>query len=96
MNPIQISISIASAFLCIGCASSAAPIIADDEMAHMSRQEVINAIQECQENDTHPVVIYARDKWRKNSVVVPIDVQCTPIPYRYHISLPQRRRAIND
>ena len=93
MQLITFGFSIATSFLCLGCASQppTAPIIDDDEMAHMSRQEVINAIQECEDNDTRPVVIYARDKWRKKSVSVPIDVQCAPLPRRYKISLPARR-----
>ena len=83
---LNLAITIATSVICMGCASKP-PIVEDDAMNHMSRQEVINAVQECEDNEMRPQIMYTRDKWRNKSVVVPIDVQCTPLPYHIKAAL---------
>ena len=69
----------------IGCSSFEPPNVSletDKQAFHMSRQQVILGITECEEAGTRPVVITAKRKINGINSDVPVEVTCNP---RYRI-----------
>lgn len=53
-------------------------LVIDKQVQHMSRNEVINAINECETNNTRAVMVYAKRKINGFSSDVVVDVNCAP------------------
>jgi uncharacterized protein YcfL len=69
----------------VGCSSFEPPHVnleTDKQAFHMSRQQVILGITECEEAGTRPVVITAKRKINGVTSDVPVEVTCNP---RYRI-----------
>lgn len=60
------------------CATKQPPIVQDNEIGYMTRQEVSAAIQDCENAEQRATVVYAKAQWRDKLVPVPVDVQCLP------------------
>lgn len=69
----------------VGCASSQPqsqvasaniPTVPDFEVHMMSRQEVVNAVNECESNEMKPYVEYISQKTGYGRVMVPVNVHC--------------------
>lgn len=71
----KIAITVLLATLLCACGTA---IVQDKEIGYMSRQEVSNAINECEGAGQRATVIYARANWRDKTIPVPVDVQCLP------------------
>lgn len=54
-------------------------LILDKEINAMSRNEVINAITECENNSTRAVMLFAKRKINGVTADVVVDVTCAPI-----------------
>ena len=54
-------------------------LILDKEINAMSRNEVINAITECENNGTRAVMLFAKRKINGLTADVVVDVTCAPI-----------------
>ena len=71
-------------FALVGCSSntlSSLPnqkLVIEGEVSSMSRNEVISAIQDCQDNDLRPVLIHAKKKVEGRITDVIIDITCAP------------------
>ncbi|MCB4349849.1 hypothetical protein LA345_39305 (plasmid) [Burkholderia vietnamiensis] len=64
------------------------PVVENNEIGYMSRQEVSAAIADCESAGQRASVIYAKADWRGKKVPVPVDVQCAPRgPGNYRIGL---------
>jgi hypothetical protein len=48
------------------------------DLAYMSRQEVSNAISDCEAAGQRASVIYTKAEWNGKKVPTPVDVQCMP------------------
>ena len=59
-------------------------LLIEGEVSAMSRNEVISAIQDCQDNDLRPVLIHAKKKVEGRIVDVVIDITCAPRKRRIH------------
>jgi len=70
--------AVVAIIICAGCSSAA---VQEKEITHMTRQEVINAVQECEGSGMRPVVVYALDTFKHVNVSVPVDVQCSVISH---------------
>ena len=69
----------------VGCSSFEPPnatLETDKTVFHMTRSQVILAINECESANTRPVVIEARRKINGVTTTVPVEVTCHP---RYRI-----------
>jgi protein involved in sex pheromone biosynthesis len=53
-------------------------LIIDKEVQHMSRNEVITAINECEGNHTRAVMVYAKRKINGFTADVVVEVTCAP------------------
>jgi len=53
-------------------------LVIEGEVSSMSRNEVISAIQDCQDNDLRPVLIHAKKKVEGRITDVVIDITCAP------------------
>lgn len=71
----------------VGCSSNKTPepttfpnqkLVIEGEVSAMSRNEVISAIQDCQDNDLRPVLIHAKKKVEGRITDVVIDITCAP------------------
>lgn len=73
----------------VGCASNPPPqpeassyklqnLEVDKNVQPMSRNEVIYAIQECEHNNTRPVMIYAKRKINGYTADIVVEVTCAP------------------
>lgn len=70
----------------VGCASSQTqpvqvtkaeiPTVPDFEVHMMTRQEVVNAVNECESNDMKPYVEYISQRTAYGRVMVPVNVHC--------------------
>lgn len=72
---------IALAAIALTACSSTPPqqtLIIDKEVQHMSRNEVITAINECEGNNTRAVMVYAKRKINGFSADVVVEVTCAP------------------
>lgn len=66
-----------SAVVLAGCSSP--KILGMEKPAYMQRQEVINAVRECESGGLRAQVVYTyirKDVFGHRSVAVPIDVHC--------------------
>jgi uncharacterized protein YcfL len=82
-------VAIVGLFALTGCSSSSAPppykdqnLVIDTHIPAMSRNEVINAISDCEGNGTRAVMIYAKRRINGYTADVVADVTCAP-KYRY-------------
>ena len=72
----------------VGCASALPPqqkgqvLVMDKQIHAMSRNEVINAVTECEGNNLRASMVYAKRQVNGFAVDVVIDVVCAP-KYRY-------------
>ena len=55
-----------------------AQLIIDDKTHAMSRNEVINGINECESNGMRAAVIMSKKKLNGHTVETPVDVHCYP------------------
>jgi hypothetical protein len=67
----------------VGCATSDDPparqkLVLDREVNAMSRNEVINAIAECEYSGNRPVMVYSKRKISNHTTDVVVDVTCAP------------------
>ena len=72
---------IALAAIALTACSSTPPhqtLIIDKEVQHMSRNEVITAINECEGNHTRAVMVYAKRKINGFTADVVVEVTCAP------------------
>lgn len=72
---------IALAAIVLTACSSTPPqqtLIIDKEVQHMSRNEVITAINECEGNHTRAVMVYAKRKINGFTADVVVEVTCAP------------------
>lgn len=84
-KPILIAIGLC-AILIQGCVSrpveppkvATQSLILDKEIHPMERQEVIQAIKECESQRLRAVMIYARRKINNQSAITVVDVTCSP------------------
>ena len=53
-------------------------VIVEKKIYSMTRNEVINGIEDCKAVDLRPVLIHTRRKINKRPVPVVIDVSCAP------------------
>lgn len=53
-------------------------LVLDREINAMSRNEVINAIYDCESSGTRPVMIYSKRRISNHSTDVVVDVTCAP------------------
>ena len=75
----------------VGCSSTNTPpmtypnqkLVVDGEVSAMSRNEVISAIQDCQDNDLRPVLIHAKRRVEGRITDVVIDITCAPRKRRF-------------
>jgi hypothetical protein len=66
-----------------GCASTddqpaRQKLVLDREINAMSRNEVINAIAECEYSGNRPVMVYSKRRISNHSTDVVVDVTCAP------------------
>jgi protein involved in sex pheromone biosynthesis len=54
-------------------------LILDKEVSAMSRNEVINAITQCEENGTRALMLFAKRKINGVTADVVVDVTCAPV-----------------
>ena len=54
-------------------------LILDKEVSAMSRNEVINAITQCEENGTRALMLFAKRKINGITADVVVDVTCAPV-----------------
>lgn len=54
-------------------------LIVDSEVSEMSRQEIISAIHECQENNLRPIAINSKKRVEGRITDVIINVICGPL-----------------
>ena len=54
-------------------------LILDKEVNAMSRNQVINAITECEENGTRALMLFAKRKINGITADVVVDVTCAPV-----------------
>lgn len=54
-------------------------LILDKEVNAMSRNEVINAITQCEENGTRALMLFAKRKINGVTADVVVDVTCAPV-----------------
>lgn len=69
------------------CSSYTPPNVSletDKQAFHMSRQQVILGITECEESGTRPVVITAKRKINGVTSDVPVEVTCNPRYRLFH------------
>lgn len=86
MNPLipQTATVISAAFSACaftGCASHA-EIKGTEPPYFMHREMVIQAVQQCEEAEMRPRVVYGYQTIQDRRVPVPIDVQCEPSAWR--------------
>ena len=66
----------------LGACSSMTPpnakLETDSTVYHMTRSQVINAINECESANTRPIVVEARRKINGVTTTVPVEVTCHP------------------
>lgn len=67
----------------VGCATGDDPparqkLVLDREVNAMSRNEVINAIAECEYSGNRPVMVYSKRKISNHTTDVVVDVTCAP------------------
>lgn len=68
-----------------GCASE---IVSDKDIGYMSRQEVSNAISDCENAGQRASLTYTKADWHGKKVPVVVDVQCAPKgPGNYRMGL---------
>lgn len=72
-----------SAIFVAGCATGDDPparqkLVLDREVNAMSRNEVINAIHECESTGTRPVMVYSKRRISNHTTDVVVDVSCAP------------------
>ena len=70
-----------AALVMAGCASSDIPKandVSDNEVHEMTRQEVINATQQCTDAGMRPQISYTVKKVGISYIEKPIDVTCSP------------------
>jgi hypothetical protein len=53
-------------------------LVLDREVNAMSRNEVINAISECEHSGTRPVMVYSKRKISNHTTDIVVDVTCAP------------------
>lgn len=82
MKPLLAAAMLTAAAL-TGCASD--EILMKQDLSYMSRNEVVNAINDCEGSGTRANVVYTRAFWRGKMVPVPVDVQCTPMPTKRRV-----------
>jgi hypothetical protein len=58
-------------------------LVIDGEVSAMSRNEVISAIQDCQDNDLRPVLIHGKRRVEGRITDVVIDITCAPRKRRF-------------
>lgn len=74
----------------VGCSSTPTTtfpnqkLVIEGEINAMSRNEVISAIQDCQDNDLRPVLIHAKKKVEGRITDVVIDITCAPRKRRFN------------
>lgn len=81
-----IALAVCLAGLIEGCATkppeppkmAAQTLMLDKEVYPMERQEVIQAIKECESQKLRAVMVYARRKINNQSAVTVVDVTCSP------------------
>lgn len=66
-----------------GCATGDDPparqkLVLDREVNAMSRNEVINAIAECEYSGNRPVMVYSKRRISNHTTDVVVDVTCAP------------------
>lgn len=71
----------------VGCGSQSTPykeqnLVIDRNIPAMSRNEVINAITDCENNGTRAVMIYGKRSINGYTADVVVDITCAP-RYRY-------------
>ena len=73
-------IIVIAAFITLaGCSSNKPPesiLVTEKEVQPMSRNEVINAVQECQSANLRAILIYAKRRINNQNSDVVIDVTC--------------------
>ena len=73
----KIALIALSAVVLAGCSTS--KILGMEEPAYMQRQQVINAVHECESGGLRAQVVYtyvSKEVFGHRSVAVPIDVHC--------------------
>lgn len=66
-------------------ACSSSPFKGMDEPEYMTRNEVINATQECERARMVPIVMYAQARHNGKRIQVPYDVYCQPDPWKNNV-----------
>jgi hypothetical protein len=77
----KISFSIACVVLLAGCSSTsykAQNLIIEKEVHAMSRNEVIDAVRECETSGLRAAVVYARRRINNVPADIVVDVNCAP------------------
>ena len=77
----KISFSIACVALLAGCSSTsykAQNLIIEKEVHAMSRNEVIDAVRECETSGLRAAVVYARRRINNVPADIVVDVNCAP------------------
>jgi len=84
-KPMLIALTLCLAGFIQGCSSTfEAPKVAsqnlvlDKDIHPMDRQEVIQAIKECESQRLRPMVIYGKRKINNQSAITVVDVTCAP------------------
>ena len=78
----KLGLLLLSALLLTACGISKEPpqaqLIIDDKTHAMSRNEVINGINECESNGMRAAVVMSKKKLNGHTVETPVDVHCYP------------------
>lgn len=85
-TPMLIALAVCLTGLISGCSSTPTEppryaqqsLILDKEIHPMDRQEVIQAIRECESQRLRAVMVYARRKINAQSAITVVDVTCAP------------------
>ena len=84
-KPMLIALTLCLAGFIQGCSSSPAParvasqnLVLDKDIHPMDRQEVIQAIRECETQRLRAIVIYGKRKINNQSAITVVDVTCAP------------------
>lgn len=78
----KLGLLLISAFILTACGISKEPpqaeLVIDNKTHAMTRNEVINGINECESNNMRAAVILSKKKLNGHIVETPVDVHCYP------------------
>ena len=84
-KPMLIALALCLSGFIQGCASSPEParmasqnLVLDKDIHLMDRQDVIQAIRECESQRLRAIVIYGKRKINNQSAITVVDVTCAP------------------